>query len=112
MLITGIEKLETFVKNKQFKEAANAISASNDILDYFKEYKHVTQVNNLYQKKEQLCSILQATILEEFKKSINLAPNNSDYLFDACLAINSIGDEAIKVIKTWLTQFKLGPYEE
>ena len=51
MLITGIEKLETFVKEKQYKEAANAIAASNDIMEYFKEYRHVTQVNSLYQKK-------------------------------------------------------------
>ena len=51
MLITGIEKLESFVKEKQYKEAANAIAASNDIMEYFKEYRHVTQVNSLYQKK-------------------------------------------------------------
>ncbi len=112
MLITGIEKLEIFVKDKKFKEAANAISASNDILDYFKEYKHVTQVNNLYEKKEQLCSRLQANIVEEFKKNIHMASNNEDYLYDACLAINSIGDEAIRAIKTWFTQHKLAPYEE
>ena len=52
MLITGIEKLELFVKEKLYKEAANAIAASNDIMDYFKDYRHVTQVNSLYQKKD------------------------------------------------------------
>ena len=58
MLITGIEKLESFVKEKQYKEAANAIAASNDIMEYFKEYRHVTQVNSLYQKKDALCNSL------------------------------------------------------
>ena len=111
MLITGIEKLETFVKEKQYKEAANAIAASNDIMEYFKEYRHVTQVNSLYQKKDSLCNSLLNTILDELKTDINLLPNNSDRLYDACLAVNAIGDKAIAEVKTWFTQYKLEPYE-
>ena len=111
MLITGIEKLETFVKEKLYKEAANAIAASNDIMDYFKDYKHVTQVNNLYQKKDALCGQLLSSILDEFKNNIGELPKNSDKLYDACLAINAIGDNAIITLKTWFTQYKLTPYE-
>ena len=112
MLITGIEKLESFVKEKQYKEAANAIAASNDIMEYFKEYRHVTQVNSLYQKKDALCNSLLNTICDELKNDINLLPQNSDRLYDACLAVNSIGDRAIGEIKTWFTQYKLAPYEK
>ena len=112
MLITGIEKLESFVKEKQYKEAANAIAASNDIMEYFKEYRHVTQVNSLYQKKDTLCNSLLNTICEELKNDIGLLPNNSDRLYDACLAINAIGDKAIGEVKTWFTQYKLEPYEK
>ena len=111
MLITGIEKLESFVKEKQYKEAANAIAASNDIMEYFKEYRHVTQVNSLYQKKDALCNSLLNTICEELKSDIGLLPNNSDRLYDACLAINAMGDKAIAEVKTWFTQYKLAPYE-
>ena len=103
MLITGIEKLETFVKEKQYKEAANAIAASNDIMEYFKE---------LYQKKDALCNSLLNTICEELKSDIGLLPDNSDRLYDACLAINAIGDRAISEVKTWFTQYKLAPYEK
>ena len=92
MLITGIEKLESFVKEKQYKEAANAIAASNDIMEYFKEYRHVTQVNSLYQKKDALCNSLLNTICDELKNDINLLPQNE--------------------IKTWFTQYKLAPYEK
>jgi len=112
ILITGIEKLETFVKSKSFKEAANAIAASNDILEYFKEYKHVTQVYQLYQKKDHLCTVLLGSILDQFKNNIGLASNNVEHLHEACLAINAIGDSAIKSLKTWFTQYKLTPYEE
>ena len=111
MLITGIEKLESFVKDNQYKEAANAIAASNDIMEYFKEYRHVTQVNSLYQKKDALCNSLLNTICEELKSDIGLLPNNSDRLYDACLAINAMGDKAIAEVKTWFTQYKLAPYE-
>ena len=112
MLITGIEKLESFVKEKQYKEAANAIAASNDIMEYFKEYRHVTQVNSLYQKKDALCNSLLNTICDELKSDIGLLPSNSDRLYDACLAVNAIGDRAIGEIKTWFTQYKLAPYEK
>ena len=112
MLITGIEKLESFVKEKQYKEASNAIAASNDIMEYFKEYRHVTQVNSLYQKKDALCNSLLNTICDELKNDINLLPQNSDRLYDACLAVNAIGDRAIGEIKTWFTQYKLAPYEK
>lgn len=111
MLITGIEKLESFVQGKMFKEAANAIAASNDLMEYFKEYKHVTQVNDLQQKKDKLCSTLLGIILDEFKNNIELLPNNSQRLYEACLAINEIGDNAIRALKTWFTQYKLTPYE-
>jgi hypothetical protein len=111
-LITGLENLEHFVKNKLFKEAANAIAASNDILEHFVEYKHVTQINQLFLKKDSLCSNLLAIILDEFKNYINLAPNNSEVLYEACLAINAIGDSGINSLKTWFIQFKLAPYEE
>ncbi len=33
MLITSIEKLESFVKEKQNKESTNAVAASNDIMN-------------------------------------------------------------------------------
>lgn len=112
ILITSLENLEHFVSNKSFKESANAIAASNDILQYFIEYKHVTQINELFNKKMNLCSKLLASILDEFKNYINLSPNNSETLYDACLAANSIGDDAIKSLKTWFIQFKLIPYEE
>ena len=111
MLITGIEKLESFVKEKKYKEAANAIAASNDIMEYFKEYRHVTQVNSLYQKKDSLCNSLLNTICEELKNDIGQLPKNSDRLYDACLAINAIGDKAIGEVKTWFTQYKLASYE-
>jgi hypothetical protein len=104
--------LEHFVSIKSFKESANAIAASNDILAHFNDYKHVTQINDLFNKKINLCSKLLALILDEFKNYINLSPNNSEILYEACLAINAIGDDAIKSLKTWFVQFKLNPYEE
>jgi hypothetical protein len=112
ILITGIEKLEAFVKAKSFKEAANAIAASNDILEYFKDYKHVTQVSQLYSRKEHLCTVLLGSILDEFKNNIGLLPNNNEHLHEACLAINATGEAAVKSLKTWFTQYKLAPYEE
>ena len=112
ILITGIEKLEFFVKSKSFKEAANAIAASNDILEYFKEYKHVTQVSQLYSKKDHLCTVLLGAILDEFRNNIGLVPSNSEQLYEACLSINAIGDSAIKSVKTFFTQYKMSPYEE
>ena len=52
--MTGIENLESFIKEKQYNEATNAIAARNDIMEYFKEYRHAAPVSSLYQKKRCL----------------------------------------------------------
>lgn len=112
ILITGIENLEKSVKAKNYKDAANEIAASNDILNYFEEYRHITQIYLLYQKKENLCSSLLASIMQEFKNNISSLPSNADRLYEACMALNAMGDSQVNTLKNWFIQFKLMPYDE
>jgi len=53
-----------------------------------------------------------ASIQQEFKNNINLLPTNAQTLYDACLALNAMGDNSVKLLKNWFTQYKLLPYEE
>jgi len=54
MLITGIEQLRGFCIGKQYKEAANLISATEELVDYFKDYGQVTQIKDLKKEREHL----------------------------------------------------------
>lgn len=112
MLINGIESLEKSVKSKNFKEAAYQIEACNDIFNFFIEYKNVTQINQLQVKKDNLCSSLNASILQEFKNHINQLPANEEILYNACLCANAIGDNSINALKTWFISYKLMAYDE
>lgn len=112
ILITGIESLEKSVKSKDYKEAANQIEACNDILKYFQEYKHITQIHQLHTKKENLCASLTASILQEFKNNIHQLPANEETLYNACLGVNAIGEPALNNLRNWFIHFKLMPYEE
>ena len=100
--MTGIENLESFIKEKQYNEATNAIAARNDIMEYFKEYRHVTSVNSLYQKKDALCNSLLNTICEELKMILVYFHLIQIDIMHAYVAINEIGDRAIGEIKTCL----------
>ncbi len=51
------------------------------------------------------------TLCEKLKSDITLLPNNSERLYDVCLAVDAIGDKAIREVKIWFTQYKLAPYE-
>ena len=55
--MTGIEKLESFVKEKQYNEATNAIAASNDIRNILKNIDMLHQLI-LYIKKKMPYVIL------------------------------------------------------
>lgn len=112
ILITGIESLEKSVKAKDYKDAANQIEACNDILKYFQEYKHITQIHQLQTKKENLCASLTASILQEFKNNLHQLPANEEILYNACLGINAIGESALNNLRVWFIHYKLLPYEE
>lgn len=112
MLINGIESLEISVKNKDYKEASNQIGACNDILLYFSEYKHISQINSLQNKKNNLCISLNASIQQEFKNNLKYLPQNENNLSFACICANSIGDSSVNSLKIWFINFKLIPYDE
>ena len=73
--------------------------------------KHFYVLLKNFWKELYLCNSLLNTICDELKNDIKLLPNNSERLYEACLAVNAIGDKAISEVKTWFTQYKLEEYE-
>ena len=56
MLITGIEQLREFCRKKQYKEAANMIEATNELVLYFKDYQDIPEIKDLRSERDHLCN--------------------------------------------------------
>ena len=93
MLITGIEQLREFCINKQYKEAANLIEATEELCNYFKDYLSIKQISDLKKEREHLCTELRLQILEEFRFLDQ--GNLPALLYEACFAIDALGPQAV-----------------
>lgn len=58
-IVTGIEQLRGFCISKKYKEAANLIEATQELCNYFKDYKDISQINDIRKEREHLCNELR-----------------------------------------------------
>lgn len=56
IIVTGIEQLRQFCINKQYREAAHLIEATEELCNYFKDYKDIPQIADLKKERDHLCN--------------------------------------------------------
>jgi hypothetical protein len=75
---------------KRYKEAAHLIEATNELLDYFKEYVQSTpEIKQLKEERDRLAKELRLQVLEDFNNM--QAGGVKEQLQEACLVMTSIG---------------------
>ncbi len=53
--------------DKRYREAAQLIEATNELLEYFKEYYHTTpEIKQLKDERDRLIKELRLQVLEDF----------------------------------------------
>lgn len=52
--------------NKQYREAAHLIEATDELCQYFRDYKDIQQILDLKRERDHLCNELRMQILEDF----------------------------------------------
>ena len=94
MLVTGIEQLREFCIDKNYKDIANLVEATNDLFSSFDEYKDLPHIKELREERDTLFHKLRMQIMTEFE-NINVDRPLPPEMGDACLAINTLGPRAV-----------------
>ena len=96
---------------KRYKEAAHLIDATDELLLYFKDYEQNTQqIAEIKKERDRLCKELKLQILEDFSR-INKG-SLKEQLFEACFALDAIGEVAVNELRVQFCRQFLVPYEE
>lgn len=97
--------------NKRYKEAANLIEATDELLSYFEDYVNTTpEISQIKQERDRLCKELRLQILEDFN---NIEKGSTkEKLYEACFALDAIGEQAVNDLRGWFCTYLLEPYQE
>lgn len=97
--------------DKRYKEAANLIEATDELLLYFRDYLTTQpEIKNLKEERDRLAKELRLQVLEDFGSMGQGAIK--EQLQEACLVMSAIGGQAISDLRTWYSQYFLEPYRE
>ena len=67
MLIQAIEQFSLACMEKRYKEAAHLIEATDELLEYFKDYTQTTpEIKQLKEERDRLTKELRLQVLEDF----------------------------------------------
>lgn len=110
-IVQAIEQFSMACMEKRYREAAHLIEATDELLDYFKEYVQSTpEIKQLKEERDRLTKELRLQVLEDFN---NMQVNGiKEQLSEACLVMTAIGGQALNDLRSWYTQFFLEPYRE
>ena len=110
MLITAIEQLRKFCIDKEYRQAADLIIATEELCNYFKEYENIKEIIDLRQERDHLCHQLRIQLNEEFKMFDKGSP--PEQLFKGCFAIDALGEQAVSDVRNWFCAFILESYSD
>lgn len=68
MLISAVEQLKAMSQRKQFREAASILQAVQQLISYFKAYKHIRKIQEYTDIINIVQSQLSRQVKEEFEK--------------------------------------------
>ncbi len=96
---------------KRYREAANLIEATDELLLYFRDYLQTQpEIKNLKDERDRLTKELRLQVLEDFGSMGQGAIK--EQLQEACLVMGAIGGQAISDLRSWHSQQFLQPYRE
>lgn len=105
MLVSAVDQLEIMSEKKQYTDAAKLFQAVDDLLENFKDFDDVPQINRLASSVNRTKKDLRSLIMRDFRMFV---PNNVvgventlDTLHDGCEVLEVLGDDAKQELITW-----------
>lgn len=92
MMLTALEKLQSSIQKKEYKEVANLISAYSDFSNYFKKYQSIPQLIDMNKQMDALILQLKQQILQDFSEfSRGASMLAAQDMADSCKVVEILG---------------------
>lgn len=92
MMLTALEKLQSSIQKKEYKEVANLISAHSDFSKYFKKYQSIPQLIDINKQMDALILQLKQQILQDFSEfSRGASMLAAQDMADSCKVVEILG---------------------
>lgn len=114
MVVGGVDSLEALVKHRQYRDAANVLSAMLNVLEHFEQYKEIGRIMELNTKVEDIREQLATQITLEFKKAFRRPELDRDAdvatLSESCAVMDVLGAPVKEKFVGWFVNLQLRDY--
>ncbi|KAG9255995.1 Vps53-like protein [Emericellopsis atlantica] len=114
MLTTAYEQLRGLAKSRQYRECAGLLQAVIQLMKHFNSYRSIEQIATLSRGVADLQRELLEQVCEDFEMAFAKAEVSArrGTLQEACLVVDSLGDQAKSRLMTWYVNTELREYRQ
>ncbi|KAL8942402.1 MAG: hypothetical protein Q9211_001415, partial [Gyalolechia sp. 1 TL-2023] len=114
MLTTAYEQLRGLSSSRQYKDCAQLLQAVIQLMTHFKSYRSIDQIATLSRNVSDLQRELLEQICEDFEVTFAKAEvaQRRGMLAEACLVMDSLGENARSRLITWYCNTQLREYRQ
>ncbi|KAK9464134.1 Vps53-like protein [Lipomyces oligophaga] len=115
MLTTAFDQLSLLLKNREYKDASQLLSAVMELVAYFKPYRSIAQIAALSKDVAILQTSIADQVSADFEASVEgkngeFLSERPSVLHDACLVLDALGEMYKTRQTTWYCNVQLREY--
>eukprot|EP00052_Salpingoeca_macrocollata_P024764 m.223021 g.223021 ORF g.223021 m.223021 type:complete len:878 (+) comp22314_c4_seq5:1676-4309(+) len=115
MLVGGVESLHIMSKERQYRDAANLLSAVVNVMEHFQQHMEVERVKDLHRKIEAIQRSLGAQITSEFHAAFKNGTLERgakvEQLTEGCCVLDVLDPSYKEAVVGWFVQLQLKDYQ-
>ena len=114
MLTTAYEQLRGLSSSRQYRECAQLLQAVIQLMAHFKSYRSIDQIATLSRNVSDLQREMMEQVCEDFEMTFAKGeiPQSRGMLAEACLVMDSLGENARSRLITWYCNTQLREYRQ
>ena len=114
MLTTAYEQLRGLSSSRQYRECAQLLQAVIQLMAHFKSYRSIDQIATLSRNVSDLQREMLEQVCEDFEITFAKGeiPQHRGMLAEACLVMDSLGENARSRLITWYCNTQLREYRQ
>lgn len=114
MLTTAYEQLRGLSSSRQYRECAQLLQAVIQLMAHFKSYRSIDQIATLSRNVSDLQREMLEQVCEDFEITFAKGeiPQRRSMLAEACLVMDSLGENARSRLITWYCNTQLREYRQ